>query len=258
MPAPGVWLTFILMSWISPFRRGREKLNQEGLIPLPRVSHDGAVSVERAITGRRSTRHFSDEPATVNELSQLLWAGQGVTQVTEEPAPVSRDRQRMGGSRTAPSAGALFPLELYVVVGTAEGIEPGVYHYIPQEHGLEQITDGDLRKPIWDLALQQDAIRTAPMAILIAAVFDRTEAKYGERAERYVHVEVGAAAENISLQAGSLGLGTVLIGAFQDEAVRQVLNLPNDHDVLGIIPIGHPLPHQRDIRSDIGSKEIGA
>jgi SagB-type dehydrogenase family enzyme len=217
-------------------------LSLQGLIPLPAASHDGDVSVEQAIKRRRSTRHFTREPVTLEELSQLLWAGQGVTQVKEHPASGSRHRQRMGDLRAVPSAGALFPLELYVVVGSAEGIGPGVYHYVPKGHGLVQITDRDLRKSLWDGALQQDAIRAAPLTIVIAAVKGRMTAKYGERTDRYVHIEVGAAAENIALQAMSLGLGTVLMGAFQDEILRALLSLPTDHQVLAIIPVGHPLP----------------
>ncbi len=217
-------------------------MSLQGLIPLPVASHDGAVSVEQAIKGRRSTRHFTNESVTVEELSQLLWAGQGVTQVTSEPASGSKHRQRMGDLRAVPSAGALFPLELYVVVGSAEGIGPGFYHYVPKGHGLVQITNGDLRKSLWDGALQQDAIRAAPMTIVIAAVTGRMEAKYGQRTGRYVHIEVGSAAENIALQAVSLRLGTVLMGAFQDEMLRKLLSLPSDHHVLAIIPVGHPLP----------------
>ena len=217
-------------------------MSLQGLIPLPAASQAGAVSVEQAIQERRSTRHFTREPVTVKELSQLLWAGQGVTQVTGDPAPGSNDRQRTGHLRAAPSAGALFPLELYVAVGTAKGIGPGVYHYVPEGHGLVQITDRDLRKSIWGRALQQDAIRAAPMTIVIAAVTGRMTAKYGERSDRYVHIEVGAAAENIALQAISLGLGTVLMGAFEDKVLRKLLSLPPDHHVLAIIPVGRPLP----------------
>jgi SagB-type dehydrogenase family enzyme len=217
-------------------------LSLQELIPLPAASQDGAVSVEKAIQGRRSTRHFSEEAVTVKELSQLLWAGQGVTRVTEDPAPGWDYRKRTGHLRAAPSAGALFPLELYAVVGSAEGIGPGVYHYVPRVHGLVQITERDLRKSLWEGALQQDAIRAAPMTIVIAAVTARMTAKYGERTDRYVHIEVGAAAENIALQATSLGLGTVLMGAFEDKVPRKLLSLPPDHHVLAIIPVGHPLP----------------
>jgi SagB-type dehydrogenase family enzyme len=232
-------------------------MGREGVIPLPGVSHDGAVSVERAITGRHSTRDFSGEPATVEELGQLLWAGQGITEVTDGRAPVPRDRQRAGGSRTAPSAGALFPLELYVLVGEAEGIDRGAYHYLPHEHGLLQMTDRDLRTSLWQVALRQEPIRRAPITIVISAVIERTAAKYGGRAERYVDIEVGAVAENICLQAESLGLGSVFIGAFQDQAARQVLSLPRNHRVLGIVPIGRSLAGSPDIASDAGPKETG-
>jgi len=198
--------------------------------------------VERAIKERRSTRHVTNEPVTVEELSQLLWAGQGVTQATVKSGSVSRHRRRTGHLRAAPSAGALFPLELCVVVGSAQVIPPGVYRYLPGEHALVQSAQGDFRKPLWDVALQQDPIRRAPITIVIAAVTERTAVKYGERALRYVHMEVGAAAENIALQARSVGLGTVLMGAFRDDAVRRLLGLPSDHHVLAILPVGHPPP----------------
>ncbi len=209
-------------------------MSPKDLIPLPEPSHDGAVSLERAIKGRRSTRDFSNKPVPVEELGQLLWAGQGLTRA---------------GSRAAPSAGALFPLELYALVGLAGGFDPGVYHYLPPKHNLLLIRPGDHRRSLWEVALKQDAVRTAPIIIVIAAVVERTAAKYGRRAERYVDIEVGAAAQNISLQAESLGLGSVLIGAFQDRAAKQVLNLPRDHRVIGLIPIGHPLTQSGGIDS---------
>jgi SagB-type dehydrogenase family enzyme len=130
---------------------------------------------------------------------------------------------------------------VYVVIGAAEGLDPGVYGYVPHGHALEQGVRGDLRRALWDAALQQDAVRNAPMTIVIAAVVKRTAGKYGSRAGPYVHIEVGATAQNISLQAVSLGLGSVLIGAFQDDAVRKVLGLASDHAVIGIVPVGRPL-----------------
>lgn len=241
MPASSLSLTFIIMSWKPSFRKDRGTADRERLIPLPRASNGGVVSVERAIADRRSTRRFAPAPLTVDELSQLLWAGQGLRQVAEERRPAPGTREPPGGYRTAPSAGALFPLELYAVIGTAVDLGPGVYHYLPMRHGLQKTADGDLRRALWDVALQQDAIRSAPVSIVIAAVVERTAVKYGDRAERYVLVEVGAAAENIALQAGALGLGAVLIGAFQDKLVNQVLSLPRDQDVVGMMPVGHPL-----------------
>jgi len=215
---------------------------REKMIMLPEVSHDGAVSVESAIQNRRSMRHFTAEPVSVQELAQLLWAGQGMSEVLEEPPPGFRNWEWKGGYRTAPSAGALYPLELYLVVGTADGIDPGVYRYAPLEHGLVKTEDGDLREALWDAALRQAAIREAPVTILIAGVIERTAVKYGERAEQYVHIEVGAAAENMFLQAGALGLGALFIGAFDDEAVPRAFGFPGDLDVFGLMPVGHVPP----------------
>jgi SagB-type dehydrogenase family enzyme len=131
-----------------------------------------------------------------------------------------------------------------VVVGNAEGVSPGVYRYVPSEHALVHTADGDFRKALWNLALKQEAVRAAPITVVIAAVTQRVAVKYGDRAQKYVEMEVGAAAQNIALQAESLGLGAVLMGAFQDDAVRRLLSLPDDHHVPAIMPVGHPLPRR--------------
>lgn len=226
----------------------QEKATPESLIPLPEVSLDGDMSVERAMAGRRSMRNFTEEPVSVEDLSQLLWAGQGMTEVIEEPPPTFGNWEWRGGLRTTPSAGALYPLELYVVIGAAEGIDPGLYRYVPLEHGLLQVSDEDLREPLWDAALRQTPIRVAPATMVIAGVFERTEVKYRERAEQYVHMEVGACAENIFLQAGALNLGTVFIGAFIDDRVQTALRLPTDHQALSIMPVGHVPSNWRELR----------
>jgi len=207
------------------------------MIQLPAVRHDGPVSVEKAIQGRRSIRSFPGDPISLEALAQVLWAGQGVT-VPMDEAPEGFGWKWMGGYRTAPSAGALYPLELYVVVGAAEGLEAGLYRYVPTAHALELIQEGDLRNEVWDVALRQTAIQEAPVTLVFAAVVARTEAKYGERAERYVNMEVGAAAENVYLQCGALDLGTVFMGAFRDDAVKELLGLPQDQRVFGVMPLG--------------------
>lgn len=191
-----------------------------GEIPLPTPGQRGEVSLEEALTRRRSIREFTEEGLTPAEISQLLWAAQGVT----DPR----------GFRTAPSAGALYPLELYVATGE------GVYHYSPQSHRLATLSPEDRRLRLWEAGLKQDALREAPVIIVIAAVYARTEAKYGPRAERYVHLEAGHAAQNILLQATTLDLGAVPIGAFYDQKVQEVLALPSDHEPLYLIPVGHP------------------
>jgi SagB-type dehydrogenase family enzyme len=209
------------------------------LIRLPAPSLDGSTSVEQALAQRRSVRQFSDAAPSLEQIGQLLWAAQGITEPAEQPRPGWRaEWQWMGGLRTAPSAGALYPLELYVVAADVEGLDAGLYHYIPQEHALMRSRSGDLREPLANAALRQTSITDAPAVFVIAGVFQRTAVKYGERAERYVHIEVGAVAENIYLQAQALDLGAVLMGAFRDDAVHECLGLPDDHEPLAIMPVG--------------------
>ncbi len=190
-------------------------------LPAPRL--EGEFSLEEALAKRRSVRQFRPEPLNSEQLSQLLWATQGIT----DPA----------GLRTAPSAGALYPLEIYVV------LPQGVYHYNPHQHQLSQKRAGDLRPDLHAVALRQDAILQAPLTVVITAVYERTEAKYGkQRSPRYVHMEAGHAAQNLLLQAVALGLGSVPIGAFYDEGVKTALGLPADHQPLYLLPVGYPAP----------------
>ena len=191
---------------------------EEMALPPPRLK--GEMSLEETLVARRSTRQFTDEELTLEELSQLLWATQGITAAW--------------GGRTAPSAGALYPLEVYVA--TADGL----YHYVPQGHKAMVESKVDLHDQLWRAGLSQDAIREAPAVFVITAVYARTEKKYGERAERYVKLEAGHAAQNLLLQAVALGLGGVPIGAFYDDQVQSALSLPSDHEPLYLIPIGHP------------------
>ncbi len=193
-------------------------------IKLPPPLSDGKTSLEKTLRERRSIRHYKDLPLSLSDLSQLLWAAQGIT------AP--------GGRRTAPSAGALYPLEVYVVIGKVAGAPDGVYAYKPLDHGLGRITDGDVRAELGRAALGQASVRNAPVVLVLCAVYERTTGKYGERGIRYAHMEAGHAAQNVSLQAVSLGLGTVVIGAFQDNEVKAVLRLPDDVRPLALMPVG--------------------
>lgn len=217
-------------------------------IPLPEPRLEGRVSVEQALSQRRSSRRYATNPLRLADLGQLLWAAQGVTQRMEETPPGFSWEWR-GGMRTAPSAGALYPLELYAVIGDVDGLEPGVYRYLPAEHALARVASpvqiplsglDDRRQALSDAALRQLAIRNAPVSLVLAGVVERTAVKYGDRAERYVHIEVGAAAQNVYLECESLELGTVFIGAFDDDAVAGVLGLSGDERVYGMMPIGHP------------------
>ncbi len=202
-----------------------EKSLKQEAIKLPQPNFKSSTSVEEAMLKRRSVRYFSDKSLTLTEISQLLWSAQGITD-TED------------GLRTAPSAGALYPLEVYVVAGKVENLEAGIYKYKPQTHELIKIADGDKRTELYNAALQQSSIQTAPANLVFSAVYERTSWKYRERAERYVHIEIGHAAQNVCLQAVSLGLGTVAIGAFYDDKVKKVIQLPRNEEPLYIMPVG--------------------
>jgi len=194
---------------------------------LPEPELKGDVSVEEAILKRRSTRRYKQEPLILQEVSQLLWAAVGKTV-----------DGLSGPTRAYPSAGASHPLEAYLVVGDVEGLSSGVYLYNWQEHSLSLVIEGDMRDELTDVALRQTMIRDAPVSIVFTAVFTRTTSRYGHRGEvRYVPMDAGAAFQNVHLQAQALGLGTVIIGAFSDEGVKNVLNLDNEVP-LGIMPVG--------------------
>jgi SagB-type dehydrogenase family enzyme len=190
--------------------------------PAPRSTSN--TSVEEALMKRRSVRAYSGRNVTIQEVSQLLWAAQGIT------AP--------WGGRTAPSAGALYPLELYVVVGDVDGLDKGVYKYKPEGHELEKVADGDKRRELSNAALNQECIRNAAIDIVFTAVYERTTWKYKERGIRYVQIEAGHAAQNVYLQAVSLDLGTVVIGAFFDDMVKEVMHAGDDEEPLYIMPVG--------------------
>jgi len=194
------------------------------VIVLPPVDLDGPISVETALNERRSVRDYSKAPLSLKDVSQLLWAAQGITSPR--------------GFRTAPSAGALYPLEVYLVAGNVAELEPGVYRYRSKGHVLEVIEPGDQRGQLSSAALGQSCIKEAGAVIVITAVYERTADKYGARAVRYVRIETGQAAQNIYLQAVSRNLGIVLVGAFDDSRVQRILHLPDDHLPLGLMPVG--------------------
>jgi SagB-type dehydrogenase family enzyme len=190
-------------------------------VDLPDPDTTGDLSVEAAIEQRRSVRQFADEGLTREQLGQLAWAAQGITDETR-------------GFRAAPSAGALYPIELYLVTADA------TYHYLPDDHALATMHEEDRRGPLAQAALGQGHVRNAPLVMVVTGVFARTAAKYGDRAERYVYMEAGHVGQNIHLQAETLGLGSVPVGAFDDAAVADCLGLPDDHAPLYLIPVGHP------------------
>ncbi len=195
-----------------------------GVSKLPVSSTIGLVSVEEALRVRRSIRELAPTPLPLADLAQLLWAAQGVT--------------AGDGRRTAPSAGALYPLDVYAVAGDVETLPPGVYRYEPGPHRLEAIIGGDRRMALARAAAEQDFVAEAPAAIVLAAHFARTFAKYGERASQYVAIEAGCAAQNIALQAVALRLASVIVGAFDEAKVCEATSIPRGETPLIIMPVG--------------------
>jgi SagB-type dehydrogenase family enzyme len=185
---------------------------------------NGAVALESCVSRRRSVRAFKDQALAPSDLGQLLWAAQGLT----------GDEAK----RAAPSAGALYPLALQVAVKKVSGLAPGVYRYRPRRHELLLGRAGERHERIVLAASGQDWIATAPAIICIAAVFERTTEKYGNRGRRYVEMEAGHAAQNLMLQAVALGLATTMVGAFSDEEVKRIFDLDPDETPLCIIPVG--------------------
>jgi len=201
-----------------------EATSSRARIKLPEPVYDSPFSIEKALLKRRSTRRYKDELLTIQEVSQLLWAAQGIT-----------DKR---GFRSAPSAGALYPLEVYVVVGNVDKLSPGIYKYNPYAHELHMIKEGDKRREICNAALGQVWVEKGAIDIVFFAVYERTTRKYGERGIRYVHMEVGHAAGNIYLQAVPSNLGTVVVGAFNDNEIKRIMNMPEDESPLCIMPVG--------------------
>jgi len=204
-------------------------INQPIQVYLPSPSQKGGMSLAEAIVRRRSIRHFTPQPISQSQLSQILWAAQGTSATSWE-------------YRTVPSAGATYPLEIFVVCGTncIEEVGSGIYHYNTDSHSLTLQHKEDVRSKLATAALDQEFIYQAPVDIVICAIYERTAMRYGARGRRYVHMEVGHAGQNIYLQATALGLATVAIGAFYDERVREVLQLDEQYKPLYIMPIGKP------------------
>ena len=217
-------LVCLLAGGALPVRGGEDMStsNPEGeKISLPSVPDKGNVSLEEALWERRSVRDFIDQELDLETISRLLWSAQGIT-------------GEKYGLRTAPSAGATYPLE--ILVQTSEHLA----RYMPREHSLLVMADGDLRAKLADAALGQVFVEKAPAVFVFAADVSRTSGRYGGRAERYVHIEVGCASENLMLQAAALELGSVAVGAYDDSEVKKILCLPKEWEVFLIVPVGKP------------------
>lgn len=201
-------------------------------ISLPAPHKSGSVSLEEVLSVRRSHRSYTGEAVTAEQLSQVLWAAYGINKPLNNP-------KFGGGFRTTPSAGATYPLNVYVLVCKVTGINAGLYRYIPDGHKILKLSDKDLKNDLCAAAYNQAMIKDAPVCLFYSATFSRTTEKYGSRGrDRYVCMDLGHSAENVYLQAEAMNLGTCAIGAFDDLAVRKVLSLPDEEVPLYIMPIG--------------------
>ncbi len=193
-------------------------------IPLPEPKRTGKESLERMLQARRSIRDYRPGSLTLQQASQILWSAQGITYGD--------------GGRTAPSAGATYPLEVDLVVGDVESLPPGVYRFRPVKHDLVPRLDEDVRAALAEASLRQEWVQECAAVVALSAVFQRTTKRYDKRGIRYVHMEIGHVAQNVYLQATALGLGTVFVGAFEDRAVARALDLPKEEEPLCLLPLG--------------------
>lgn len=204
-------------------------------IKLPNPDYKGNVSLEETMLNRRSVREFESKALNLEQISQILWAAYGITQEMNSPSFLR------GGFKTAPLAGALYPLEIYVVAGNVNGLNQGIYKYLPEGHQLMKTYDQDVREEMAEAAINQDFITQAPASLFYSAVYSRTTGKYGKRGEeRYVCMDLGHSAQNVCLQVVAMNLGTCPVGAFDDRMVRNVMMIPNNEEPLYIMPIGYP------------------
>ena len=206
------------------------QISMAGEIALPSPSYKGTVSVEEALKARRTHRSFQSRPLTLKQFSQILWGAYGVT------------AQKYGSFlKTAPSAGALYPLDIYGVVGQGgvETLAPGVYHFRPENHAVELVKQGDLRAEVARHALQQMWMAKAPLMLIITGEYTRSSIKYGPRGVTYTHIEAGHVGQNIFLQAEAIGLKAGIVGAFNNQQIIRVMGLSTSHDPLLIMPVGY-------------------
>jgi SagB-type dehydrogenase family enzyme len=198
----------------------------QGIYRLPEPPSASEGCLHAILKDRRTTRAFAAQPVSLVEVARVLWAAQGIT------SP--------GGFRTAPSAGALYPLELHLLAGDVEGLPPGHYRYEPAQRALKAVHAGDMRHLVAKAALKQEWIAEAPAIVVVTAIDSRTTGKYGPRGVRYVHMEVGHASQNLLIEAVALGLGGAVVGAFDDADLKRLLRLPGEEHPLAILPVGHP------------------
>jgi SagB-type dehydrogenase family enzyme len=196
-------------------------------IKLPPPVTKGGMPLAEALQIRRTVRHFATRPLGPEQLSQLLWEAYGVT-----------DPQ---GHRTSPSAGATYPLDLYLVVGEwgVTNLPAGIYHYEIAAHALMPLVRGDFHPLVARACLHQAWMAEAPVMVVITGEYRRCTARYGQRGIRYTHIEAGNVSQDLFLAAESLGLGAGIVGAFEDQALAQALKLPPTHEPLLVMPMGY-------------------
>lgn len=221
-------LTIVYLIW--PKSGGTEQIIVTGTVNLPEPQITGNVSVEQAMHDRRSVRRYTNESLTLQDISQLMWAAQGITDQNTK-------------FRTAPSGGHTYPLEVYILIGkgSVNGLNEGVYHYNPFNHTLEQITGSDARSELSQAANGQPWVKEAPVNIIITGNYQKMIDKYKDEAlsTRFVDMEAGHAGQNIYLEAEARNLVTVALGSFKDDSVHQILHLPSNEKTLYIYPVGH-------------------
>lgn len=213
----------MLSIFITPFM-AYSLSEEEVKLPLPQL--EGKMSVEEALARRRSRRVFKNYSLTMEQVSQLLWSAQGIT-------------DERNGFRTAPSAGAVYPLDIYLVVGKVEDLKVGVYHYNPRQHSLTIILEEDQRRELARACIDKNFIEDAPVSLIITVEFSRITNKFGKKGIYFAYMEAGHVAQNVYLQVESLGLATVSMGGIYEEDISQALNLPDQHIPLYVMPVGH-------------------
>jgi SagB-type dehydrogenase family enzyme len=216
-----VFIVAMLIVSAPPGFTAMSPADAEPLVRLPSPDTEGGPSLSSVLTTRRSVRSFADAPLSLEQLGQLCWSAQGIT-------------ASGAGFRTAPSAGGLYPLTVFLVRSR------GVFEYLPREHALRRVADDDRRPRLQRSALGQSSVGEAPVCLIVTANVGQTARKYGARAERYCLMEAGHVAQNVLLQATALELGGVPVGAFDDEAIADVLELPDRLRPLYLLPIGVP------------------
>ena len=220
----------LIITLLSMLFAGTTYAQEKGIeIKLPTPERKGTMSVEEAIYQRQSVRNFKKTPLSLEQISQLLWVSGGVTV-----------DGLSGPTRSYPSAGGIYPLDIYLVAGAVEGLDAGIYLYDWRKHMLKLLKKGDYRTKLAAAALGQRMVQEAPVSIVVTAMHSKTARRYGERgAVRYVSMDIGHLGQNVHLISESMGLGSVMVGAFIDKKVMDVLGI-KDQVPMYIMPVGVP------------------